>query len=306
MKRFSLATLGVALIGVATAAPAVQAAKIYGIAEVAGAQRLVTWDSANPGTILSDVPITNLPPGETIRGIDFAAPFGQWNLYAIGAGSDEFANVYFLGFNSTTAGVLKLPGSAAPPADAAGETYGVTSSVGYSLRSVDDFGHWSGYSTSSNSGAVSGGLEYAQSDPNRGQLPRLVHLFNDFAVDTALDILATLIPGSGNPLQVSTIGSLGGDFDDPGAMDAATEFNTDVIYAALLLAGQTHSNFYILSQQTGAATLIGPVGNGLLITAMAVEPPRPRVPQPTTAILHLTASVGYLLYHPGRFRNARI
>ncbi|RIK73677.1 MAG: hypothetical protein DCC67_17595 [Planctomycetota bacterium] len=97
MKRFSLAALGFTMIGLTTAAPIVQAAKIYGIAEVAGAQRLVTWDSSNPSVLLSDVPITHLEPGETIRGMDFA-PIdfdpNELQLFAIGVGGDPYADVY--------------------------------------------------------------------------------------------------------------------------------------------------------------------------------------------------------------------
>ncbi|RIK83124.1 MAG: hypothetical protein DCC67_06290 [Planctomycetota bacterium] len=94
-----------------------------------GAQRLVTWDSAVPGTILSDVPITGLPPGETIRGIDFDYEYslGHQVLLALGAGSDQYINVYTIDMHAGAA--TKLPPQVGrPPLIASGEFYGVDSS----------------------------------------------------------------------------------------------------------------------------------------------------------------------------------
>ncbi|RIK84889.1 MAG: hypothetical protein DCC67_04585 [Planctomycetota bacterium] len=296
MKGFVVAALGAATFGITSAAPAAWAAKIYGIAEVAGAQRLVTWDSANPSVLLSDVPITNLPAGETIRGMDFSAisfPGATPRLYGIGAGVDQYANVYQIFDQAAAAIALKLPYLGDPIAIASGEHYGVTSFGSDALRSVNDAGRLTGYSTVTNSGSGDGAVAYAIGDHNEGRTPHAVHLFNRFAVDTAIDVLGR-ISLIGSPRPITTIGSLGADFDDAGAIDAARGDNNETIYAALLPAGQTQSNFYVLDQQTGQANLIGRIGNGVLISAMAVTP-LPPIPEPAPLWLIATGLAAWML-----------
>jgi hypothetical protein len=268
-------------------------ATVYGVAVEGAAQTLVTWDSAAPGTILTTTPITGLPAGETIRGMDFdPVNFipGPGTLFAIGAGSSQAANVYRIlssGFAS------KLSPLGAPPADAFGDFYGVTSFGSGALRSISDTGRLAGYLTSTNSGSGEGTVVYTAGDANAGAVPHVVHRFNSFVIDTGLDVLAT-ITSNGSPRPITTIGPLGADFDDVGGMDAATESNTDTIYAALLPARKTSSQFYTVNQQTGATTLLGPIGSGLLISAMAVEPPLRPLPEPRAMTLIVLAIAVYL------------
>jgi len=106
---------------------------------------------------------------------------------------------------------------------------------------------------------------------------------NFFGVDTVSDSLVEITAGAGQFAPADTIGSLGADFDDLGGMDAAEPVNGEEVFAALLPAGQSQSNLYTINLHTGAAALIGPIGTGHLISAMAVEPVI--IPEPTTALL---------------------
>jgi hypothetical protein len=118
----------------------------------------------------------------------------------------------------------------------------------------------------------------------------LVHLVDSFAVDTAADTLVHFdnlnSPGSG----ITTIGSLGADFDDPGGIDI--DDSTGNSFAAMLRHGESLSTFYAVNMQTGATTLIGPIGGGLFVTAMAVQPPVQPLPEPSSILFCIAAFIG--------------
>jgi len=262
-------------------------ALVYGVSDVGATQSLVTWDSAAPGALLSSAPITGLPTNETIRAIDFDPVYfpGHHRLFAIGASSDGFANVYLL--DQITGVAAQLPPDVtppiSPPAAAVGQYYGMIvahAAIMPVIQSVDESGRMIRYSSSTNSGA----LETTVVQPDGSGTPRpVVHLYELFAIDPISDALVEITAGAGQFAPADTIGPLGADFDNPGGMDAATQGSRDEVFAAALPAGQSQSNFYTINLQTGAATLIGPIGTGHLISAMAVEPVI--IPEPTPALL---------------------
>ncbi|RIK87178.1 MAG: hypothetical protein DCC67_02080 [Planctomycetota bacterium] len=286
------AVLLLALLAPFQFAPAAQAAKIYGIAEGAGAQRLVTWDSANPSVLLSDVPITGLPPGETIRGIDFDPDYfpGNQRLLAIGSGNGPFANVYRIYPSLQHAGMLPKNPFIPSPAPAFGQVYGIDIRHSHTIRGVDDSGQLSAYDTTYNTGGGDGLVAYAVGDVNFGKAPHLVHFAGDYLVDTSIDVLTKLAPGGGAPEPINTVGSLGLVIDDLGAMDI--DAPSGVMYAALLPTGRSHSSFYTINVQTGAATEVGPIATGVLITAIAVEPPLHEVPEPGGSLCLALGTMG--------------
>jgi hypothetical protein len=212
-------------------------ATVYGVAVDGGAQTLLSWDSATPGNILTSTAIAGLPAGETIRGIDFDPIYfvpSEARLFAITAGSGPFASLYVIDRPTGTA-TLQDPLSL-PQADASGVYYGVTSFGSGRLRSVSDSGHVTGYNASFLS------LERGSGSPIGTVSGRhLVRLVDGFAVDTAADTLVHFdnlnSPGSG----ITTIGSLGADFEDPGGIDI--DDATGNSYAAMLRHGESLSTF---------------------------------------------------------------
>ena len=79
---------------------------IYGVSLVSGENRLLRFDSATPGTIDLDIPITGLQPTEMIHGIDFRSSNGL--LYAMG----QTGTVWRLYIINTTTGAATPASSA--------------------------------------------------------------------------------------------------------------------------------------------------------------------------------------------------
>jgi hypothetical protein len=78
--RLTLRVLALAGVAAVAAPSAVRAELVYGINQQ---QRLLSWDSAAPGTLLGGVAISGLASNETIQGIDFRPNDGR--LYGLGS-----------------------------------------------------------------------------------------------------------------------------------------------------------------------------------------------------------------------------
>ena len=99
-----------------------------------------------------------------------------------------------------------------------------------------------------------------------------------YGIDTGLNILATQANNAGT---LGTIGPLGVDISALAGFDISGA--TGTAYAIMTPAGSSQSIFYAINLATGAATPVGPVGGGLLITAMTVG--GIVVPEPATFAL---------------------
>jgi hypothetical protein len=84
MKTATARLLFAILATCAISVPA-SAELIYGIAAVGNATNLVSFDSSEPGNLLSGIFVTGLQPNETILGIDIRPATRQ--LYALGSTS---------------------------------------------------------------------------------------------------------------------------------------------------------------------------------------------------------------------------
>lgn len=260
-------------------APSAQAELIYGIANQGNATSLVSWDSATPGDLESGAFISGLQNNETILGIDFRPATGQ--LYGLGSSS----RLYTIN-----------PASGA--ASAVGSQFS-TSLNGFSfgfdfnpqidrIRVVSE--------TNQNlvlnpiTGAVqlvATPLAYLAADPNFGVDPNVVDSAYDrnvsgtlatqlYGIDTGLNILVTQANNAGT---LGTVGPLGLDVAAAGGFDISGA--TGMAYAALLPAGSSQSSLYTINLATGAATAVGVIDGGLVISAMTVAP----IPEPGTALL---------------------
>jgi hypothetical protein len=194
--------VSVVLLAVTSVATAQPILAVRTAASPAGQQRLVAFDSLTPTAIDSDVAITGLEAGETIVAVDFFRDFSSETLYALGSTS----RLYTL--NTGTGAATQVGSGTFTPALSgtkfgfvAGEMCGgpvngpcepalVTSNTGQFLK----------LDLSDASATDQGPLTYATDDANFGTAPTIAGIakHGDFlvAVDTALDIFATLDAGS--------------------------------------------------------------------------------------------------------------
>lgn len=237
---------------------------IYGLTT---ANNLIRFNSARPNTILSTVAITNLQSGENVLGIDFRPATGE--LFALGSTSRIYRINIFTGA-ATAVGSLTTT--------LVGTDFGfdfnpvpdrirITSNSDQNLRANPADG----------TNVVDGTIAYAAGDPNAGANPNVVAsgYTNSFAgtttttlynIDSNLDILVTQNPPNNGTLN--TIGSLGSNFTAEAGFDITPGNNTAL--AALQVSGATSSGLYRIDLTTGAASVIGPIGGGVVVRDIAI------------------------------------
>ncbi|MBX7220649.1 MAG: DUF4394 domain-containing protein [Blastocatellia bacterium] len=241
---------------------------IYGLTNN---NQLVVFDGAQPGVILNRLPVTGLQTGENLVGIDFRPATGQ--LYGLGSGS----RVYLI---DKATGVARQVGSAAFTPALDGASFGfdfnpvpdrirVTSNTTQNLRLNPDTGGVAATDTK---------LAYTAGDKNEKATPNVVgsaytNNFNGttattlYDIDSALDIL--VIQNPPNDGKLNTVGSLGFDTSDAVGFDISTV--DGAAFAAAVPTGGTTSNLYRVNLTTGAATLVGSIGNGEVLRDISVE-----------------------------------
>lgn len=282
----------VACVGAAMPGTLARAEIAYGVTST---HSLVTWDSSAPGAILTGVAISGLALNETIHGIDFRPATGQ--LYALGS----FSNLYTIN-PATGAASLVGAGSFSPGLN--GSAFGFDfNPVIDRIRVVSDANQ--NMVLNPDTGAVqlnATALFYDASDPNAGKDPNVAGsaYTNNFAgapstqlfgIDTGLDIL---VKQANNTGVLTTVGSLGGDIATLVGFDISGL--SGIAYAASLNAGGSVSTFWTINLNTGAATPIGQIGGGTIITSMTMA-----VPAPSTGVL---LSLGALAALKRRRRSA--
>ena len=210
--------------------------------------RLITFDSATPGTATETVTITGLQAGETLVGIDYRPATGT--LY----GLSSAGRIYSI--NSDT-GAATAVGTT--PLTLNGTRFGfdfnpvpdrirITSDADQNLRA------------NPNDGTVvnDGTLAYRTGDINNGANPNIVGsaYTNSFAgaqattlynIDSNLDVLTIQTPPN-DGTQV-TVGSLGVDTSDQVGFDISG--TTGVAYASLTVGGV--AQLYTINLLSGAA-----------------------------------------------------
>lgn len=261
------------LLGVQSASAEI----IYGIAAVGNSTALLNWDSGSPTNIVGSSFVSGLQSNETIVGIDFRPATGQ--LYALGSSN----RLYTL--DTATGGATAVAGPFAPPLNGFNFGFDFNPTIDR-IRVVAE--------TNKNSvlnpitGAVqlsATDLFFPAGDPNAGADPNVVSsaYTNNFptattsqlyGIDAGLNILVTQANNAGT---LGTVGPLGLDVTGVGGFDISGL--TGVAYAALLPSGSSQSNLYTINLATGAATLVGQIDGGLIITGIAVAPV---IPEPST------------------------
>lgn len=261
-----------ALLGVAGSA---QAATIFGVDEN---NRLVSFSSSNPGTMLSSVAITGL--GASIEAIDFR-PFDGM-LYGLGLDRVVYRINTGTGAASAITGVLALNGT--------NFAFDFNPTIDR-LRVVSNANDNYVVNPINGSLTVATSVFYAAGDPNMGQNPDVAasaYTSSTFgapgsstqlySIDTALDVLTKQANSAGT---LVTVGALGVDLGSRSSFDIsggdAFAFNGNSLYRINLM--------------TGAATNLGSTGRALF--GIAIAP----VPEPTSWALMIGgfAMVGVLL-----------
>lgn len=257
---------------------------------------LVRFDSATPGTILNNASISGLQAGESIVGIDFRLVNGQ--LYGLSSAS----RIYTI---DPTTGLATFRVTLSTPLTTA-SSYGIDfNPVTDQLRIVHSDAQIDPQSNQNlrvdvATGAVTvdGALTPARVvsplDPNIGAAS-YTNSFSGANSTTLYDIdffrdrlVIQNPPNSGTLVRVGELAPLGTPPMGGDITDARLGFDisglSGIAYASLTSPATNLSSLYTIDLTTGAATLVGSIGNGITLQGLAV-PAGPSVPEPTTMVL---------------------
>jgi len=259
---------------------------------------LVFFDSSTPGTVAGRVAITGLQTGESLIGIDYRPSTS--GLFGVGTSN----RVYSI---DTVTGVATSVSSTPFSPGLVGNTFGIDfNPVPDLIRVVSNAGQNARLSPVTGQQAANSpdaSLAFAAGDVNFGHPPNIaaVAYSNNVAgatsttlygIDPLLNVLVrqgSLNFQAGNPNtpispnsgQLFTIGSLGVTLGtNLVGFDIFTQNGVDTAFAT---AG---SNLYNINLDSGAATLIGRVGDGSTLRGVAA------VPEPTTMVGLALAGAG--------------
>jgi hypothetical protein len=233
-------------------------------------QTLISFDSATPGTILSGTALWNTQSNERIRGIDFRPSTNE--LFALGS----FSNLYTI--NLGTGMATRVGGGSFTPS-LNGSSFGFDFNPTIDrIRVVSDANQ--NLVLNPNTGAATNAtpLFYAAGDVNQGMDANVVgSAYNNnfvgaatsqlFGLDTGLDVLVRQANSAGT---LTTVGPLGVNISDTSGFDISGA--TGVAYASVQDAQLGQSTFWTVNLNTGAATMVGAIGGGAQVDAIAVTP----------------------------------
>jgi hypothetical protein len=270
-------------VGVAVGTTPARAEIIVGLTT---SNSLVTFDSSTPGSVSGAVPIIGIG-GETIFDIDIRPADGQ--LYAFSSAGKLYS------VNRTT-GAATLSATLGATLDPAATRFGIdfnptvdrlriVSNTGQNLRLTPGTGatNVDGPLNGAGTGAVS--VAYTNNDNNPATGTTLFYIGPSIPTTT----FNTSDPNNGvltavGPLGLTATQDVG--FDISGLSGLA--------FASLASPFAASSSLYGINLTTGAATLVGSIGNGLTIRGIALSPAA--VPEPSSLALACVALVGAALY----------
>ena len=287
--------------GLGRAADAEAAELFYG---VDAANRLVTFSGQTP-TSIKRIPFTGLAAEEQVVGLDVRPANKQ--VVALGSTS----RLYRI---DVATGVATAIGTTAFVPGLAGASFGfdfnptvdrirVTTDARPNVRLHPDTGA---------TAAVDGQLSYAAGDAGASSTPRIVaSAYTNsvagatttqlFDLDAGRDALALQNPPNNGTLV--TVGSLGIDIGDNAGFDISAV--DGIAYAAVQVGQSSSSQLYSVNLGTGAATLVGRIGGGSPLRALAAvgtAPADTAAPGVTLAKAAASTKLGTLLRTGARLR----
>lgn len=240
---------------------------------------LIRFNAGQPGRVLDRKPLSGLPAGERLVGIDFRVARGV--LYAL-SGSGRLYTI-----DTATARLSPVGNGAALALGAAAVGFDFNPAADRIRVVAADGRNWRLHPDTGALVAADGALRYADGDAAAGQAPALAaagytynprddKLTTNFALDIARGTLVRQGSAEGATPVVSpntgllwTVGALGTGAVDDAAFDIADVNNAAL--AALRRGGVTR--LHAVDLATGRATPIGRVGNGQqALWGLAIEP----------------------------------
>jgi len=264
-RTLVLVTALLAAAGLGRAADARAAELFYGVDT---ANRLVSFSGRTPASITRTA-FTGLATGEQILGLDVRPA----NKQLVGLGSSS--RLYRI---DAATGAVTAIGSTSFAPSLAGARFGfdfnptvdrirVTSDARQNLRLHPDTGA---------AAAVDGQLSYAAGDAGAGSTPRIVaSAYTNsvagatttqlFDLDSGRDALVLQNPPNNGTLV--TVGALGIDIGDDADFDISAA--DGAAYLAAQVGQGASSQLYTVNLGTGATTLVGRIGGGSPLRALA-------------------------------------
>ena len=246
---------------------------------------IVKFSTTTPATITTRVAVTGLAVGDTLVAID--SRVSRHELFAL----SNTGHLYRVNVDTGVATLVRqdplevaLVGTSFGfDVDPQNDVLRVVSDTGLNLRVDPDTG--AVLDADLGTAGVQGdtNLAFAPTDVNVGQSAHVVAIAYDrndagnqttlYGIDSNADALVRIGSAAGTPELpgtglVHTIGSLGVDTTDVASFEIA---NNDTAIAALTGVGGTTS-LYRIDLSTGAATLVGPIGTGEVLTGLTVSP----------------------------------
>lgn len=290
--------LSAAALAALALAPAAQAAVVYSLASD-GAQ-LIRFDTATPGAVTTVGAITGAG-SLGLDGLDFRPANGL--LYGY---SNQTGSVYTV---NTATGAATLVAALSTPSN----TFGVGidfNPAADRLRVVTTSDQNLRVNVAGGATTVDGALAYAAGDANNGVNPSIrdaAYTNSDTNPGTGTTLyyldhgLNTLVTTSNpNAGVLNTVGALGVDFSADSGFDILTDFGMNLAFASLSVGGV--NGLYSINLATGAASLIGAIGNSSFMYGLAIVPGT-TVPEPGS--LALLGIAGLAAFGARRARPAR-
>jgi hypothetical protein len=248
-----------------------------------GTNTLVRFTTATPGTLGAPIVVTGLVPGETLKAIDYRPANGV--LYGMATdGTNAAVRLYTI---NTTTGAATVVGSAVtlptPGTDwdinfnPTVDRVRIINDQDENARLVPDSGALAGDDTNLTPGPVTVGA-VAYTNQVVGASTTTLYALNQTTNNLAVIGGINGVPSPNGGL-VTDIGPLGITFaGSPAAMDISSS-NTAF---AVLRPTAGASSLYTINLPTGAATLVGSVGDGTLaIDDIAIVDPMLTLSPPT-------------------------
>ena len=283
-----VATLGACAVPSLGPSPAPQPQRREVAVAVTTSNQLIRFNAAYPDRLLSRRPLSGLQPGERVLGMDFRAK--NDTLYALGSSG----RLYTVDLDTGVATAVGAPLAVALQGEDFGVDFNptvdrirVVSDSGQNLRLHPDTGAVVDAQPDQPGLQTDGTLMFAAGDRHETRKPRVAaaaysynkadpKITTNYAIDATTGALVTQGSREGTQPMVSpntgrlaTVGALdAGPFSD-----ASFDIHvlTDEAFAALTAAGARSSRWVQVDLQTGRARLVGVIGGGEAVRAIAFE-----------------------------------